>query len=106
MVSDMKEKLKNHKKIIKQFQLQFGTREDTAQEAVDELRRMADKNGGILDSQDIVDASEPSDATLHNIFDWDGTNAERLAVIEGILDNLTYIITLEDKLVEVEEYIE
>lgn len=46
-----------------------------AQDAGEELARLAKANGGRVQPQQVVDASESEDAPLHNAFDWDDASA-------------------------------
>jgi hypothetical protein len=42
---------------------------------VDELKRIAKANGGILRAEDIIDAARDEDSVLHDKFEWDDTEA-------------------------------
>lgn len=63
-----------------------------AEDVVHELSRIADKNGGILDPQEVVNESRPEDAPLHNLFEWDDAiAAEQYRVVQArfIIRNIT-----------------
>lgn len=40
-----------------------------------ELKKIAERHGGILQPDDIVKAAEPKNSALHNSFEWDDTKA-------------------------------
>lgn len=64
----------------------------TAQKAGEELERISGK--GELTPAAVVDASRPSTAVLHNIFDWDDASAAekcREVQASGIIRNLVTV---------------
>jgi len=57
-----------------------------------ELHRIAASNGGVLDPQDVVEASRDEGAVLHSLFEWDDTiAAEKYRVVQAkfIIRNIT-----------------
>jgi len=64
----------------------------SAENVVQELNRIAEKNGGILDPQEVVNESRPEDAPLHSLFEWDDAiAAEQYRVVQArfIIRNIT-----------------
>lgn len=56
------------------------------QEGVAELRRIAEKNDGILRAQDVVKAARSEDSPLHSRFEWDDDEAaEKFRLIQARL---------------------
>lgn len=49
----------------------------TNQKTIDELKRIAQENNGILRAEDVVAAAEPEESPLHNSFEWNDTIAAR-----------------------------
>lgn len=47
----------------------------SAEVAAEELKKIADENGGQLEPRMLVDASRAEDAPLHSLFEWDDTVA-------------------------------
>lgn len=43
-----------------------------------ELKRIADRNGGILRAEDVVEEARNENSPLHSSFNWDDTDAARL----------------------------
>lgn len=44
---------------------------------IDELKRIAKRNKGILVAEDVVEEARPCDNLLHKYFEWDDTEAAR-----------------------------
>lgn len=48
------------------------------QKTIQELKRIAERNKGLLEAEAVVKAAEPSASPLHSYFDWNNTEAGRL----------------------------
>ncbi|MBO9380014.1 hypothetical protein GG804_24920 [Sphingomonas histidinilytica] len=67
-----------------------------AQIAGEELERIRVRQNGRLDAKDVVDASRPADAPLHEAFEWD----DETAAEAYRLDQARYLIRHIDVVVE------
>lgn len=63
------------------------------QKGIDEMILVSTSTGGVLTPELLVSLSEPEEATLHDVFDWQSSASYRVSTAEELLDEIEYVIS-------------
>lgn len=85
--------LKTYNKQKKFFSKLFKANESTVQKCSDALVEIASANNGVITAAAFEQAAQSDTNVLHQIFDWNLTQEERLSQAAYILENIPLLIS-------------
>lgn len=74
----------------------------------EELRQLADANGGLLTPEIVVDAARQEDSPLHTAFEWDNKEAAhqyRIEQARRLIRSVKVVVTVEDRAVKIPMFV-
>lgn len=101
---DKRNYLKRNKRAREEVAQQLGISKKQVQELIYNLLEHAEEQSWqVTEVTCEIWASNNTDSRIYKILDWDATAAERQAVIKGLLDGLSFIISKDNKVFSVEK---
>ncbi len=83
------------------FARQLGLTKKQIQECIYELIDLAKEKNGTITPADLIAKATVGTTASYAIFNWNGTEEERLAIAKSILDQLTFLIDKDGKIYQI-----